>query len=355
LIVELPVMKIVKTAQSKLEGIDFNNLPFGSTFTDHMFVCDYANGAWQTPEIVPYGPLSMDPSASVLHYGQAVFEGMKAYKDDEDKIWLFRPDENHKRINKSSVRLHIPEFPADYFFDGLNALLKLDAAWIQKGLGNSLYVRPFVFANTAGVQAAPGNRYKFMIICSPVKAYYSGELKVKIEDRFSRAAPGGVGYAKAAGNYGAQFYPTSLAQKEGFQQIIWTDAASHQFLEEAGTMNVFFRINDTLLTAPVNDSILDGVTRKSVIEVAKSKGIAVDIRPVEVSEILEAQKTGALKEIFGCGTAVVVSPISGFGYRGYQFEVKPIENSFASELKETLLGIQYNTLPDPFGWRYEVR
>ncbi len=348
-------MKIIKAAQSKREGVDFNQLPFGTTFTDHMFVCDFVDGAWQTPEIVPYGPLSMDPSSSVLHYGQAVFEGMKAYKDEQGQVWLFRPDENFKRINKSSVRLHIPEFPEAYFFDGLNALLKLDAEWIQKGVGNSLYVRPFVFASTAGVQASPGGRYKFIIICAPVKSYYSGEVRVKIEDRYSRAAPGGVGYAKAAGNYGAQFYPTSLAQKEGFQQIIWTDASSHQYLEEAGTMNVFFRIKDTLITAPVNDSILDGVTRKSIIEVAKSKGMSVEIRPVEVAEIIKAHQAGTLKEIFGCGTAVVVSPISGFGYQGKNYPLETIENAYATTLKETLLGIQYNTQDDPYGWRYAVR
>ena len=264
-------MKITHAQESKIKNVDFDNLSFGEIFTDHMFVCDYKDGQWSTPEIMPYQPIQMDPSSSVFHYGQAVFEGMKAYKDDADGVWLFRPEQNFARINKSSERLSMPEFPKEFFFEGLEKLLDIDKEWIKKGAGNSLYVRPFVFASQAGVQASASNAYKFMIICSPVASYYSGgEVHVQVAEKYSRAAAGGVGYAKAAGNYAAQFYPTTLAQKEGFQQIIWTDANTHEYLEEAGTMNIFFRINDTLITTPTSDRILDGITRKSILQLAYS-------------------------------------------------------------------------------------
>ena len=235
-------MKIEKTSASKLNHVDFENLTFGSVFTDHMFVCNYKEGQWQTPEVLPYQPISFEPSMSVLHYGQAVFEGMKAYKDEGGKVWLFRPDENFKRINRSSVRLQIPKFPKEYFFEGLKTLLKIDNDWIKPGFGNSLYIRPFVFSSQAGVQASPAKEYMFIIICCPVKAYYGGEVNVLIAEEYSRAADGGIGFTKAAGNYAAQFYPTALAQEQGYQQIVWTDAKSHEYLEEAGTMNIFIRI-----------------------------------------------------------------------------------------------------------------
>ena len=347
-------MKVINATHSKIHEIDFENLAFGEIFTDHMFICDYNNGKWQDPRVVPYQPLQMDPSASVLHYGQAVFEGMKAYKDANGKVWLFRPEDNHARINKSSVRLAIPEFPKEYFMNGLNELLNLDADWIKPGVGNSLYVRPFVFANQAAVSATASNQYQFIIICAPVKSYYSGEVNVLVSEKYSRAASGGVGYAKAAGNYAASFYPAHLANQEGYQQIIWTDANTHEYLEESGTMNVFFRINDTLVTAPTTDTILDGITRKSIIQIAQDLGIDVDIRPVKVAEIIDAHKNGTLKEIFGAGTAVVVSPISGIGYRGKKYSIARLENSYAQKLKDKIIDIQYNRTEDPYGWRKEV-
>ena len=279
----------VKT--STIDGVDFDNLAFGSTFTDHMFVCDYRNGAWETPQIVPYAPMDMSPAASVLHYGQAVFEGMKAFKDDSNGVWLFRPEQNAKRINHSAKRLAIPTFPEAHFLEGMKKLISMDSQWVKKGQGNSLYVRPFVFASGAGVQASAASEYRFMIICAPVSSYYGGEVRVKIADHYSRAPQGGVGYAKAAGNYGGQFYPTQLANAEGFQQIIWTDAATHEYIEEAGTMNLFFRFGDTLLTAPTSDSILDGVTRKSILDLAKHLGIKTEVRPIRVDELLAAKKS----------------------------------------------------------------
>lgn len=347
-------MRVERVQHSKIHDIDFDNLSFGEVFTDHMFVCDYVDGQWEDPRIVPYQPLQMDPSASVLHYGQAVFEGMKAYKDEQGSAWLFRPEDNHARINKSSTRLAIPTFPKDYFMDGLNELLTLDKDWIRAGEGNSLYVRPFVFANQAAVSASASNRYQFIIICSPVKSYYTGEINVLVAENFSRAASGGVGFAKAAGNYAASFYPTQLALKEGYQQIIWTDANTHEYLEECGTMNVFFRINDTLVTAPTTDTILDGITRKSVIQIAKDAGIKVDVRPVSITEIIEASKSGSLKEIFGAGTAVVISPISGIGYKGKKYSIEEQADSYATMIRKKIVDIQYNKAEDPYGWRKEV-
>jgi branched-chain amino acid aminotransferase len=348
-------MKITHTKKSRIKNVDFDNLSFGEIFTDHMFVCDYKDGVWNTPEIMPYQPIQMDPSSSVFHYGQAVFEGMKAYKDESNEVWLFRPDQNFERINKSSKRLSMPTFPKELFFNGLEKLLSLDKEWIKKGTGNSLYIRPFVFANQAGVQASASNVYKFMIICSPVSSYYSSsEVHVQVAEKYSRAASGGVGFAKAAGNYAAQFYPTSLALKEGFQQIIWTDANTHEYLEEAGTMNIFFRINDTLVTTPTSDRILDGVTRKSILKLSEHLGIKTDVRPITIHELLSAKKDGSLKEIFGAGTAVVVSPIKGFGYQNERYVLEDIEDSFAQKLKSHMVAIQTNATEDPFGWRYPV-
>jgi len=348
-------MHIETINRSKIDQVDFDSLAFGTVFTDHMFICHYKNGSWQEPQIKPYGPLEISPATSVLHYGQAVFEGMKAYKDESDQIFLFRPDQNFKRINRSAKRLAIPEFPESYFFEGLHKLLQMDAEWIPKGVGNSLYIRPFVIGSQASVQAAPSSEYIFMIICAPVQKYYGGEVSVLIADRFSRAADGGVGYAKAAGNYGAQFYPTQLAQAEGFQQIIWTDANSHEYMEEAGTMNIFFRIGDKLITAPTNDRILDGVTRKSIIQVARDMGLEVEERSLAVAELVESAKNQTLQEIFGTGTAVVVSPIKGFAYRDEKFELPELDAPVALQLKDKLTQLQYNLCEDPYGWRVAVQ
>ncbi len=347
-------MKIKEIETSRINEVDFTNLEFGAVFTDHMFSCDYINGEWVNPEIIPYQPISVSPASRVFHYGQACFEGMKAYKDINNKIWLFRPDENYKRIIKSSLRLAMPEFPENLFFEGLNNLLKLDSDWIKPGLGNSLYIRPFIFATEGSINATEANQYKFMIICAPASSYYSGEVRVKIEKSFSRAAKGGVGYAKAAGNYAAQFYPTTLAKNEGFQQIIWTDSSNHEYIEEAGTMNLFFRIGNKLITAPTSDSILDGVTRKSLIQIAKDQGIEVEVRPIKVEELIDAAKNNTLVEIFGSGTAVVVLPIKGFGYENSKYELIQKENSWAIMFKNILNNIQYNLIEDPYNWTVEV-
>lgn len=347
-------LTVNKVESSRIGEVDFDNLTFGNIFTDHMFECDYKDGEWQNPTIKPYGPLTISPAAKVFHYGQAVFEGMKAYKDDDGKVFLFRPEENFNRINKSSKRMAIPEFPREFFFDALVQLVKMDQAWVKPGLGNSLYIRPFAMATQVGVSASPSTEYKFMILMSPAQAYYTGDVKVVIAEHYSRSANGGVGAAKAAGNYGAQFFPTNLAREKGFQQVIWTDANEHKYLEEAGTMNVFFRINDTLITAPISDRILDGVTRKSVLALAKRNNINIEERPILVSEVVAAAKDGSLKEIFGAGTAAVISPVSAFSYQETVYELEKQKDGFASKFKTDLMNIQHNQGEDPFGWRFQV-
>ena len=347
-------MKVQISKSTTINSVDFSSLSFGEIFTDHMFECDFENGEWKEPKIIPYQPIKMDPSTSVFHYGQAIFEGLKAYKDKNGQVWLFRPEENLNRLNKSAIRLSIPEFPKSFFLEGLKKLLTIDKNWIKPGIGNSLYIRPFIFASQAGVQASPSNRYKFMIICSPAKSYYSGETNVKIEEKYSRAAPGGVGYAKTAGNYAAQFYPTSLAIKDGFQQIIWTDSNTNRFVEESGTMNIFVKIDNTLITTPISDTILDGVTRKSILEIAKSLGLNYEVRQLSVDELVKSSINNSLKEMFGCGTAVVINPIKSFGFRNKKYTLPIIEDPISNFLKEKIISIQYNLSEDIFNWRYKI-
>ena len=348
-------MKINRIEKSRIDGVDFENLTFGKIFTDHMFISEYKNGEWSSGEIKPYENISISPSARVLHYGQAIFEGMKCFKSEQDELFLFRPEENFKRFNKSSVRLAIPEIDQNIFFNGLKELLMIDSEWVKKGIGNALYIRPFVFASEPSINASEANEYTFMIICSPSKSYYGDmEISVKVEEKYSRAAKGGVGYAKAAGNYAAAFYPTKLAIDQGFQQIIWTDSNNHNAIEEAGTMNLFFVIGDKLITSPTSDSILDGITRKSIIELAEFHNIDVLEREITIDEIIKEHKSGNLKEIFGSGTAVVVLPIKSFGHRDQMYTLNSEKSSVSSFLKEKLNNIQYDISTEFENWKYKI-
>ena len=344
-------IEIQRVEKSKINSVDFDNLPFGSVFSDHMLECDFKNGAWQTPVIKPYSPITLDPSAKIFHYGQSIFEGMKAYKDADGKTMLFRPLDNCKRLNKSAERLVIPSIPENIFMEGLTKLLEIDNNWIPTNEGSSLYIRPFMFASGNGFHASPADAYKFIICTAPSGAYFAGKVKVLIEEKFARAANGGVGFAKAGGNYAAQFYPTQLAIEKGYNQVIWTDDNTHQFIEEAGAMNIFIRINDTLITSPTSDRILDGITRKSILQIAEDKGINTEVRKISVGEVVEAAKNGTLKEMFGTGTAAVISPIAGFGYQENDYDLPELENSFAQQLKKKITDIQTNKAEDPYGWR----
>tara|TARA_B110001450_G_scaffold149036_1_gene139294 strand:+ start:2196 stop:3251 length:1056 start_codon:yes stop_codon:yes gene_type:complete len=344
-------IEIQPIEKSKIDSVDFNNLPFGSVYSDHMLECDYINGEWQTPVIKPYSPISLDPAAKIFHYGQSIFEGMKAYKDTDGNSLLFRPLENWKRLKKSAERLVIPHIPEEIFMDGLKKLLEIDTNWIPTNEGSSLYIRPFIFASGIGFHASPADAYKFIICTAPSGAYFGGEVKVLIEEKYARAANGGVGFAKAGGNYAAQFYPTQLAIEKGYNQVIWTDDNTHEYIEEAGAMNVFIRINDTLITSPTNDRILDGITRKSVIQIAKDLNIDVEIRKISVSEVITAAQSGNLKEMFGAGTAAIISPIASFGYQGMDYDLPTLEVPFAITLKKAITDIQTNKSSDPYGWR----
>ena len=347
-------IQIERSKTSKIDTIDFSNLDFGREFSDHMLVCDFADGKWQSPKITPYQPITLEPSSKIFHYGQSIFEGMKAYKDEHGDVFLFRPEDNCRRLNISAKRLAMPELPEAYFMDGLKELLKLEKAWIPTSPGSALYIRPFMFATGQGFHASPADAYKFIIACAPSGPYFSGKVKVLIEENYSRSANGGVGFAKAGGNYAGQFYPTQLAKDKGYQQVIWTDDNTHEYIEEAGAMNIFVRINDTLLTVPTSDRILDGITRKSILRIAEAEGIKTEIRKIKVAELIEASENGSLKELFGAGTAAVISPISGFGFKGKDYDLPEIENTYGELLKKRITDIQTNKIEDLYGWRIKV-
>lgn len=346
-------MIIQKTSSSRLESFDQENYSFGDHFIDHMIICEYDNGKWGEAKLMPYGPLSFSPANMTFNYGQACFEGMKAYKDKDGQVFLFRPRKNFERINKSAKRLAMPEVPEEVFMKGLKVLMDVDRAWIPYGEGRSLYIRPLIFATEEGLKARVAHKYMFAIVASPAKSYYTAPVSVKISDYYSRSASGGVGFAKAAGNYAAAFYPTQMAIEEGYDQIIWTDDATHEYFEESGTMNVFVRINDTIYTPPTSEKILDGITRDSFIQLAKHKGLDIRVEPVAVKTVLEAHKNGTLKEVWGVGTAVVTSVFKAFGYKDQRFELPVLadEDSYALTLKKALVDIQTNQAEDPFGWR----
>ena len=349
-------MIIQKTSNSRIGEFDPENIGFGTAFIDHMIVCEYENGKWGEVRLMPYGPLPFTPAMMGVNYGQACFEGMKAYKDKDDEVYLFRPEKNFERINKSAKRLAMPEITEEMFIGGLKALVDTDRNWIPYGEGKSLYIRPLIFATEEALKARIANKYMFAIVATPVQRYYTEPVSVKISDFYSRAASGGVGSAKAAGNYAASFYPTKLAAEEGYEQIIWTDDATHKYFEESGTMNVFVRINDTIYTPPTSEKILDGVTRDSFLQLAKHNGIDVKVEPVEVAKVLEAHSKGELIEVWGVGTAVVTSVFKAIGYKDQKLTLPELseEESFALTLKKALVDIQTNKAEDPFGWRMKV-
>ena len=346
-------MEIIKSDTTKINDVEFKKLGFGKTFTDHMFLCEFKDEKWNSPKIIPYDNISISPASGVFHYGQAVFEGMKAYKDKDNNVWLFRPEENYNRLNISLKRMCMPEIEKDLFFNGIKELLTIDREWIGRG-DTTLYIRPVVFATGPTIVASPSKEYRFLILCSPGSAYYFNPLSVLIEDTYIRAAKGGVGYAKAAGNYAGSFFPTSLALKKGFDQIVWTDSENHKLVEEAGTMNIFFRINDKLITPKHTDTILDGVTRKSVITVARDIGIEVEERDIEVSEIIQEFEKENLIEVFGAGTAAVIAPIISFGYKEKKYTLNSVENQYGPIIKRKITDIQNNISEDNYNWRYQV-
>eukprot|EP01006_Ploeotia_vitrea_P027420 TRINITY_DN60247_c0_g1_i1.p1 TRINITY_DN60247_c0_g1~~TRINITY_DN60247_c0_g1_i1.p1 ORF type:complete len:352 (+),score=-10.85 TRINITY_DN60247_c0_g1_i1:988-2043(+) len=344
-------INIQETQNSRLPEIDFNNIPFGKIFSDHMFVADYKDGAWQDSRIIPFQNLSMNPGTCVLHYAQSIFEGLKGYRSDQDdSILIFRPRDNAKRMDISAKRMCMPDLPEELFMEGLSTLIDLDRKWVPDSEGSSLYIRPFLFATDEYIGLKPPQNFKFMILTSPVGAYYSAPVKVKIETHYTRAAHGGTGYAKAAGNYAASLYPALLAQQNGYDQLIWTDAKEHKYIEEAGTMNVMFIIGDTLITAPTGDTILAGITRDSVLTLAKEWGLKVEERPVAVAEVIDAIKNGTLKEAFGAGTAATIAHIELIGHEGTNYNLPDVnKREFSHKVLNELEGIKHGTIADTHG------
>ncbi|WP_341651790.1 branched-chain amino acid aminotransferase [Blattabacterium cuenoti] len=350
-------MKIEKTLHSRIRKMDFNNIDFGNQYSDHMFCSEFKNGKWNNSIIKPFGKIMFSPISLVFHYGQAVFEGMKAYKDKNEEVFLFRPEENFKRINRSAVRLEMPTIPENIFMNGLKQLINIDRDWIPKNYGQSLYIRPFLIATNGVLSAKPSKDYMFMIISTPADTYYKHPLKIKIEEKYSRSASGGVGFTKAAGNYASSFYPTRLANEKGFDQILWTDSSTHTMIEESGTMNVFFYLKNRLITPKFNDNILSGITCKSIISLAEKEGLFVEKRNVGISEIIEELQTGKLKEAFGCGTAAVINYFKTISYKGDDFDLPNLaeEKRISLYFKKRLLDIQHNRSEDPFGWRVQLK
>jgi len=339
---------------------DPESLVFGKVFTDHMFIAEYETGkGWHKADILQYGPLALEPSLATLHYAQSVFEGLKCYRSDDDRLLLFRPDMNFSRFNRSNQRLCIPHIDEGFALHALETLLRIDKDWVPKLKGTSLYIRPFVFASECSLGVHPSNLYKFMIILCPVGAYYKEGLnpvKILIEDEYVRSVRGTIGFTKGAANYAISLKGQEKAQSSGFTQVLWLDGVERKYIEEVGTMNVFFKINGEVVTPKLTDSILAGVTRDSAIRLVKNKGIPLSERLISVEELLEAQEKGLLEEAFGSGTAAVISPIGSLSWKGKEFKIGDGGiGELSQSLYDQLTGIQYGRLPDPFGWVHEVK
>lgn len=349
-------LTIKKIAQSRRSEIDFSSLVFGKVISDHMFVADFTDGAWGDFRIEPYGPMEIAPANAALHYGQSIFEGMKAYKNASGEVLVFRANANAKRLNASARRMCMPELPEAIFLEGLVTLLNLDRDWVPQTKGSSLYIRPFMFAMDNYIGVKPSESYRFMIFTCPVGAYYTTPVSVKVETTYTRASEGGTGEAKAAGNYAASLYPALKAQKEGYDQLLWTDGKTHSHIEESGTMNVMFNINGTLITAPTHGgTILKGITRDSVIQLAKDWGMPVEERFLSITELEEALKAGTLEEAFGIGTAATIAFIYKIHVNGTDYLLSESgKDAFSKKALATLDGIKYGELQDPHQWMISV-
>lgn len=346
---------IRKAEESKLKDLSLENLPFGRYFTDHMLEADYENGEWKNVEIRPYQPLLISPSLTSLHYGQAIFEGIKAYSDNQGNAYIFRPQDNFRRFNISAKRMQMPEVPEELFIEGMRQLIELDKNWIPHQEDHSLYIRPFMFASDELLGVRPSESYKFMIILSPTGPYYSTPMRIYVEEKYVRAVPGGVGYAKAAGNYGAAMYPTAEARKKGYDQVLWMDAFEHKYVQECGTMNVFFIIGNTAITPGLQQgTILNGVTRQSVITLLQEMGFNVEERPLSIDDIIDAYKAGLLYEVFGTGTAATISMIKELRYKDFEMKFDVENWKTAPTIKKWLTDIRESRREDKYGWMVKV-
>jgi len=348
-------IKIEKTKNSRLDQIDLEHVVFGRTFTDHMFVADFVNGQWTNLEIKPVNEMLMHPANLTLHYGQAIFEGMKATKDQDGAPVLFRPELNARRLNYSARRMCMAELPEALFLEALDALIELDSNWIPQNDEGALYIRPYMFAMDSFIGVAPSETYRFVVFLMPVGPYYSNPVNLWVERKYVRAVKGGTGDAKSSGNYAGSLYPAKLARQRGFDQVLWTDAIEHKWIEESGTMNVFFVIGELVVTPSLDGSILHGITRESAITILRDKGYQVEERPVSIDELKQAHKEGILKEAFGVGTAVVVIPFKSITDEDQTIDFDTEKFKIATLLKAELIGIKKGTIPDRHGWVYHIR
>ncbi len=349
-------LPVTKVERSKLNDIPLENIPFGKYFTDHMLEADYENGEWKNAEIKPYQPLLLSPALAALHYGQAIFEGIKAYKNSNGDAFIFRPQANFRRFNISAERMQMPPVPEELFIDGMRQLISLDKNWIPAKENHSLYIRPFMFSSDEVIGVKPSETYKFLIILSPTGPYYGAPMRIYVEEKYTRAAPGGVGFAKVAGNYGASMLVTAEAKAQGYDQVLWTDALEHKYVQEIGTMNVFFVLSDNKVITPGLDAgtILEGVTRDSAITILKEMGLTVEERAVNIDELIEAYKAGNLKEVFGTGTAATISPIKELKYKDFVMNFNVDEWKTAFEMKRRLDDIREGRTADTKGWMVKV-
>jgi branched-chain amino acid aminotransferase len=348
-------ISVTRTQRSKLQDVDLENIPFGKYFTDHMLEADYDNGEWKNVSIRPYQPLSLEPSLAALHYGQAIFEGIKAYKDDKGNAYIFRPADNFRRFNNSAARMNMPLVPEEIFMEGLRQLIAIDKNWIPARKDHSLYIRPVMFSTDEALGVRPSQSYKFLIILSPTGPYFVNPMRIAVEEKFTRAAPGGVGFSKNAGNYGGSMLAATIAKEQGFDQVLWTDAFEHKWLQEVGMMNVFFIIDNKAITPSLEEgTILEGVTRDSVIRGLKEKGIPVEERRISIDEVIAAYKAGKINEIFGTGTAAVIAPIKELNYKGFAMEFNPDQYKISSGVKNWLNDIREGRIEDKYGWMVKV-
>lgn len=344
-------IKVTKVERSRLNDVKLENISFGKVYTDHMLVADYADGEWKNVEIKPYQPLSVEPSMAALHYAQSIFEGIKAYRNDDGHAAIFRPHDNFERFNISAQRMQMPTVPEEIFMDGMHQLLSLDKNWIPPYHNHSLYIRPFMFSTDPMIGVRPSETYKFMIILSPTGPYYNAPMKIYVEEKYTRAAPGGVGFAKNAGNYAASMYPTAEARKKGYDQVLWTDAFEHKYLQEVGTMNVFFVIGDKVVTPSLEDgTILAGITRESVMTILNELGYTVEERKISIDELMAAEKEGKLKEVFGTGTAATISKIKELKYKDHSIHFDVEQLQVAAKVKEKLDNIREGRSADTYNW-----
>ena len=360
---QLSDFPVTRVAHSRLAQVDFDQLGFGAIFSDHMFSMDYRDGGWTDPRIHPYGPLELEPGVSMLHYGQTVFDGYKAFRGVDGTARIFRPQMNARRLYDSCLRLCIPIMPADelqsIMINATSELIQLDHAWIPPKRGQSLYVRPLIIATETTLEVRAASSYRFMIMTSPVGAYFGDALNgvsLRVEDRYTRAASiGGLGAAKTAANYAASLLPGADSQAQGFDQVLWLDSNEHRFVEEVGAMNIFFRIDDKVVTPPLGGSILPGIVRDSTLTLLDDWGVAVEQRPIAIDEIIDAFRQGRLTEVFGAGTAAVICPVASIGYRGEVFEVAaPTPGELTQRLYDELTGIQYGEVEDRHGWNLSL-